>query len=349
MIRALNTYGALCTKARALYGKRLRLSDFGHMAALGSERELLDYLGQQPGWSLAVSRLATEYGGYVGRVELEGALWEQMRQEYESLLHFAPRQDKALLAFPVLLAEHRAILANLRRLQAGHVRDISTTNKVLVHSRLDTRALSVSTGYDGVVAAARQTIYHAPLRQLRPAEEGALPDYAAAEMLLRSTYFSHMFRVIHKNYAGDTQKILLRAYGEQIDLLNIIHILRLKTYFPDTADCFTALFPFNYRLRPEFIRALCAAPDAPAVFGLLRASPYASSFEAMDVTEVEEYYRRAFYAFSRRQLITGGPSIYAAVAYLNLKELELRALVTVIESVKYGVAYDDAFARLIGA
>lgn len=347
MIKGLMTYGALCTKARALFGKRLRLSDFEHMAALRAESEVLDYLRQQPGWTLAVSRLTTG-GGYVGRVELEAALWEQVRQEYESILHFAPREDKALLAFPVLLAEHRAILASLRRLKAGHTRDISTTNKVLLHSPLDVRALAAAGSYEGILAAARQTIYYPSLRQLRPVEEGDLPDYAATEMLLRSTYFSHMFRIIHKNYAGDTQKVLLRAYGEQIDLLNIIHILRLKTYFPDVEDCFTALFPFNYHLRPDFIRALCAAPGAEAVFELLRASPYASSFEELDVTEVEEYYRRAFYAFSRRQLITGKPSIYAAVAYLNLKELELRALVTVIESVKYAAPYDDSFARLIG-
>ena len=347
MIQALMTYGALSAKARALYGKRLRLSDFHHMAALSSEQEVLDYLRQQPGWTAAVARLTSGYTGYIGRMELEGALWDQVRAEYESILHFAPRQDKALMAFPVLLAEQRAILAALRRLKAGAVRDTIVTNRLLAHGSLDAKALASCSDFDGLLAAAQGTIYAPALRRIRP-QDGSLPDYTGAEVLLRSTYFSHVLRLIHKQYAGETQKVLLRLYGEQIDLLNLIHILRLKAYFPDQ-PCLGVLFPFNYRLRPDMIRTLCQAPDVSAVFELLRATPYASSFENVQVTEVEDYYRRALYTFCRRQLTGGQPSIYTAVAYLNLKEQEARALVTVIESVKYGAAYDDSFARLIGA
>ena len=36
------------------------------------------------------------------------------------------------------------------------------------------------------------------------------------------------------------------------------------------------------------------------------------------------------------------------MAYLNLKDLELHALVSLIESVKYGVPYDTSLARLFG-
>ena len=45
MLNALMRYGALTAKVRALYGKRLRLPDFEHMAALSAPSEVLDYLG----------------------------------------------------------------------------------------------------------------------------------------------------------------------------------------------------------------------------------------------------------------------------------------------------------------
>lgn len=51
---------------------------------------------------------------------------------------------------------------------------------------------------------------------------------------------------------------------------------------------------------------------------------------------------------SRRQLMMGRPSIYSAVAFLNLRELEMKELVTVIETVKYQAEYDDRFAALLG-
>ena len=79
-----------------------------------------------------------------------------------------------------------------------------------------------------------------------------------------------------------------------------------------------------------------------------RQTPYAASFERVEAAEVEEYYRRAFYAFNRRCLLTGPTSIYTAIAYLDLKELELQVVVNVIESVKYGVPYNENLARLVG-
>lgn len=342
MIGALMDYGALCTKAKALYGKRLRLSDFERIAACHDVAEVAEYLRGHPAWSASSQRLSG--GVYIGRVELELALWQQFREDYQSLLHFVPRQDRALMAFPLLLQEQRAILAALRRLQAGHP---VFTPQAVVHSALDWKGVLNCTDFDGLIAAAERTIYGPALRRLRPSGSG-LPDYATAEILLRSVYFSHMYRVIQHNYAGEVRKILLRSYGEQIDLLNLIHILRLKTYFPDQRDYLPLLFPFNYRLRPELIRQLCAAPDVDGVFALLKDTPYAKAFERVEVGEVEDYYRRAFYQFNRRQLTSGPPSVCAAVSYLNLKELELRALVEVVEAVKYGVPCNLSFAQLIG-
>ena len=351
MIGALMTYGALTVKAKALYGKRLRTADFEHMASLKSEAEVLEYLRGQPGWSRAVARLGESSGGYIGRIELEAALRDQVRGDYLSLRHFAPREDQSLLSFLVLLAEQGLILSALRRLRAGsYYKGVPDPPGVFLPVHVDAKALANCTDYDGLLAAASGSIYEGVLRYLKP-PEGGLPDFTTAEALLRTAYFTHMYRLIHKGYAGETRKVLLHSFGEQVDLLNLIHILRLKTYFPDAGNdlYLTVLFPFNYRLRPDFLRQLCAAPDAPAVFELLRGSPYAESFEDVDVTEVEDYYRRAFYSFNRRQLVTGAPSVYTAVAYLNVKDTELRALVNVIESVKYGVPYDASFAKLIGA
>lgn len=343
MTGALMEYGALYAKAKALYGKRLRQADFNRIAACRDVAEVAELLRGHPAWSASAQRLSG--GVYVGRVELELALWQQFRQEYYSLLHFVPRQDRALMAFPVLLQEQRAILAALRRLQAGHP---LSTPQTVAHSALDWKAVLTCTDMDGLIAAAGRTIYAAALRRLRPAG-GGLPDYTTAEVLLRTVYFSHMYRVIQRNYAGQVRQVLLRAYGEQIDLINLIHILRLKTYFPGERDYLPLLFPFNYRLRPQLIQALCAAPDAAGVFDLLKDSPYAGAFEHVEVAEVEDYYRRAFYLFNRRQLSSGPPSICTALAYLNLKELELRALVGMVEAVKYGVSPDLSFARLTGA
>ena len=288
------TYGALSAKIRALYGKRLRADDFARLAGLKNEAELLEALRQHPGWSRALSLVPPGAWSYVGRVEMEGALRDELR--------------------------------------------------------LDEGALASCTSYDQLLDAARDTIYAPVLRHLRPSRDGALPDFTLAEAALRTAYFSHLYRIVHRQYTGRTQKVLLRALGEQIDLLNIIHVLRLKTYFPQTEPetYLRVLFPFHYRLNPDFTRALCAAPGVDDVFALLRDSPYRDCFDGVAVGAVEEYYQRAICRFNKRQLAAVPPSIYTAVAYLELKELELSVLINVIESVKYGVPYRAELADLVG-
>ena len=49
MIQGLMNYGALTTKAKALYGKRLRLADYTRMAALHAPEEVAEYLRGCPG------------------------------------------------------------------------------------------------------------------------------------------------------------------------------------------------------------------------------------------------------------------------------------------------------------
>ena len=64
--------------------------------------------------------------------------------------------------------------------------------------------------------------------------------------------------------------------------------------------------------------------------------------------DVEDYYSRALYLFNRHQLITGPASVHTAMAYLDLKEAEMRVLVNIIESVKYAVPCNTALMELVG-
>lgn len=349
MITNYMNYGALSAKVRALYGKRLRFADFEHMASLKSAAEVLEYLRLQQGWSAAVAALGS--AGYVGRVELEAALQQQRWKEYAGLSHFVPRGDRLLVSFPVREAELRSIMSTLRRLKSGGLRFAVTRPPMALEMELkvDRKALMACADYDGLVAATAGSIYHDALLHVRPDPPALLPDYTTTESLLRSTYFAHSYRIASRQYGGNVKRVLLRSLGEEVDLLNVIHILRLKTYFPGEDQYFSTLFPFNYKLRPDKIKALCDANDADEVLSLLADTHYAKDFQGVHVTELEGYYRRALYTFNKRQLVTGEPSAFTAIAYLHIKEMETQALINVIESVKYGVPYDEEFARLVGS
>ena len=58
---------------------------------------------------------------------------------------------------------------------------------------------------------------------------------------------------------------------------------------------------------------------------------------------VDFSHQSTLYNASRRQLIMGKPSVYSAIAYLNLRELELKAVVTAVEASKYRLPLSQSF------
>lgn len=346
MSGVINDFGALGAKVKAMYGRRLRYADFVHIASMPDVRAVLDYL-RQTGWAPAMAKLD---GLPLNRANLEAVLREQTREEYVRLNYFVPRDDKLLLSYPVLLAELEGILACLRRLKAGRSSEPrSLPQRFLLHSKMDHRALSACASYDELAALTRHTVYAGALEHLRRPRPRELPDYQVAESMLRTVYYSHLFRVMSRHYTGQVREELIRTLSTQADLLNIIHILRLKRYFPEERDHLPYLLPFHYRMKPAQLNQLFAAPTLDMAFSLLGETRYAQDFQDVEVSEVEDYYRQAMYRLYRRQLVTGEPCVCTAIAYLHVKDAETACLINAIESVNYGVPFDGSFVRLVGA
>jgi len=339
-------YEALAAKVKAMYGKRLRYEDFVRMAGMSSVEEVYTDLRGHPVWGPGVARL-DEIVRF-GRAKLEAALRNQIREEYVRLGAFIPREDKPLMEFPVLRSELDGLLFTLTRLRAGRVREPEPLPTSFIrHSKTDERALPLCTDYEGLLEAARKSIYYEPLARLRP-PPGKLPEYTTVESALFTVYYDHMLRTVEKRYQGDAKALLQRGIGTQIDMLNIMHILRLKHFFPEEDDFTKVLFPFYYKLKPAHVREMCAAADGDGVLAAAEQTPYAKFLQNASINDLGRLYDEALFRLSRRQLMQGRPSVYSAVAFLNLRELELKELITVVETVKYQAPYDDRFAVLLG-
>ena len=70
---------------------------------------------------------------------------------------------------------------------------------------MDRKALAACADYDNLLAATAGSIYHEALLHVRSSTAGSCPTTTTTEALLRSTYFSHMYRLIHKSSAGETK------------------------------------------------------------------------------------------------------------------------------------------------
>lgn len=338
-------YEALATKAKAIYGKRITRQDLEHLAGMRSVDDVLAELRQLPGWSHAAEHLPQD--ALLTRATLETALREQIRREYLSLMAFVPHKDRAVMSFPIMRAGMDEILAALRHLHASIYKEVEPLPPAFMsHTRVDVQALRRCTTYDGLVEATRGSIYHDALERLRSAD-GTLPDYGVTEALLSGVYYQKLQSIIRRKYDGDVRRIMEKSVGSQVDMLNLMHILRMKRYFPQEDNYLPVLLPYHYKLKPQMIHAMCAAPNAEAVLELAQQTPYGRIFDQHSGEDLNYLYTATIYRTSRRQLMMGKPSIYSAVALMNLREIELKAVVSAVEAAKYQMALNPSILDMM--
>ena len=177
--------------------------------------------------------------------------------------------------------------------------------------------------------------------------DGSLPDYGVTEALLGGVYYRQLQTIIRRKYDGDVRRILEKSVGSQVDMLNLMHILRMKRYFPQEDNYLPVLLPYHYKIKPQMIHAMCAAPSAEAVLELAQQTPYGRIFDQHSGEDLNYLYTATIYRTSRRQLMMGKPSIYSAVALMNLREIELKAVVSAVEAAKYQMALNPSILDMM--
>lgn len=328
-------YDAITAKVRAMYGRRLTDEDWATMESMSSVTKVGKYLLAHPGWQGAIASL---HSGILYRGELEAALRLQLINEHVKLYRFASADDKQLLLFPLYKVEYEMILQNLRRLMSGNpARQAALPHEFFLQkSKISFSALAEAGTWRDILAAVSNTIFYKPLLSASLSPDTELPDYTAVSVLLQGAYYAALSRFVIGKYKGDAKKLFLSALGQEVDLLNLVHIMRLKRYFPSSPQTpEEMLFPVHYKLRRSFFREISSAPDYRSAMELIGDSYYGEFFSRHNFEYIDQYYRRKIYEFNRKQLAGGKGSPYISIAYLSLKEEEMRRLFSVIEKAHY--------------
>ena len=319
------------------------------MAGLGTVSEVAAFLRQHPGWSSALHNVNPDDSS-MNRSTLETLLRSGLYEHFLKVAHFVSSTDRSLMRYTLALCERDIILSFLRLFNAGRLQDfqIMLPEAFLGSSKIDFTKLSAARSYDQMLEAVRDTEVYASLARFAPDGNGVL-NYTGIEVALMSHEYRIYFGAAKKRYSGSVKKTLVNALGSEIDVINIIRIMRLKKYFPSSMDTvFNYLLPFSYRLSQDFVRQLYTADDETAMLNLLKTSRYSKVFEPGSVAYIEEYYYRMLNKFNLRMLKHAAPSVYTAVAYLHLKQLELKNVINIIECVRYQVPPQNAAAYLVG-
>lgn len=335
MISDFSKYGAISAKVHAMYGKRLRESDWEALESMRSVSSVVSYLKKHPGWEKPLSELPI---AGVSRGEIEKIMRETLMDEYIKLYKFAATDDKSYMLYPVYKFEYGAILARLRSLKSGFTAATPFVVSDFYHkkSKLNYTVLSIADSWNAILSAVKNTIYYQTLLNAQPPHIAGLPDYTAVSLLVEGRYYEVMNKLVSNKYKSKMKSIFLKALGQEIDLLNLIHIMRLKRYFPESPLApDTMLFPVSYKLRRSFFDQIIAAPSYESALMLMKDTYYGKFFSTHSFEKIEDYYQRQIFIFNKGQLLRAAPSPYTSTAYLILREFEIKRLSGVIEQAFY--------------
>lgn len=337
-VTAYIKYGAVSAKAKAMYAKRLRERDYTELLSRRSIPQITAFLRQTAYEQVLPQNDDRE----LHRKELEAALRQSLQQDLRRLKYFIGPNDKVLMNAYLSKNDLQYILSVIR-----YLRNKDATDKSSLFSMLSQTEF-LSDGLDRLIGANDYTQFLSMLEQTAYAglftdTDFTALDYASAQVILTARFYSLFFRTAQKYLSAQNRAMLSRQIGTEIDLKNLSCILRLKQYFP-TADMHKYMLPFGRLLRKERLTELIRSSDFFETLHQL-APGYCKYFSESEIDERKDL---LLYQFDRSVILSAQPSVSVVLAYLALKDTEIRNIIHIIEGIRYGNDPDSIRKRLIG-
>lgn len=337
-------YEAVSAKVRAMFGRRIMTEDYRNLLHKKSVPDIASYLASHPAYRSVISGINERF---IRRSQLETLLRRHLLME--SLRIFKQIEAKNRAFFQVVVAE-REIEQLLKMIMAvrigrteGIIFDVPQYMSHISKVRFD--RLPAAKSIRDIVDALRGTPY---AKALEPLAADAWTSPAAVERALMTYYYNLFYDSIEKTVTGDVRKALLKFVDSQIDVINITRIIRLKKYFDVPAERIPDyLLPFRGGIKRERLDAIIKAGDVREAYDIIESTRYRSLFSRFRMQNLDDYYLLFIYNTALRA-VRMPPSVLVPIAYLFIKEIEIKNLIRIIEGVRYRVSPALIRKNLVG-
>lgn len=335
---------AIFSKARAMYGRHLKESDYAKLLACNTVSEILTCLKSSEKYADVMKQLNENN---IHRVQLESALRQKLFQDYESLCRYEVTVGDDFARYTIMKAEIGQIMHYLTLLCTGAQHEFysSLPKYFLKVSSINFSAIAGANNYDEFLKVLGRSVYSKLLEPFRPLK-GKSINLSDIENALYNYLFETVYTIIDKTSGAEKQD-LKKMFDTNIDLRNFTRILRLKKYYrlePD--EIRKQLLPFG-SLKERQITALCNAQDTKELFSIMQQTMAGKIISKLEYSFNCEIPRRALYEESyKRMYFSVNPSV-VLLAYYTLAETEIDNIIHIIEGVRYKVETEKVKSLLI--
>ena len=341
---------AMVAKVHALYGGRLRGSDYEKLLQSKSVADVAAYLKNETGYSAILGEVKEEL---IHRGQLESLVRRRNLNSCMSLLHYS-YDDKFFFELYVRENEIRQLLLALRLLNANSMDRYIVALPVYLsrHMSFDLFAVADARSYDDLLAIVSHSSYHAILSRFRPVSADRHVDITACERALEEAYYKTALARVDKYYTGSTQTALRQLLHSKIDYHNLMVAVRLKRYFHFPAQRVReSMVQIKTELSPalafdEILNARDEHEVADAIHNAYLSRKFKLSADSalsdlsvrLNLSEKNLYHR--LFRFSTKPVIV-------VLSYMFMLEIEVGNIVNIIEGIRYQLPPEEIRSLLI--
>ena len=334
---------ALNVKIHGKLKNRLTNDMYGRMTTLKSVPDVAKFLKEETSYArmLPETDVSEIHRGYLEKILTMG-----LSRDIRSLSSFMNISETAFMRLFEIREDMENIKVFLRYLCANHVDRFIPAAIFGGSGKIDFQRLAVVKNFDEFLSVIDDTIYAKPLKGFSGYEER--PNIFDMENSLNAYYNSLVFKYAKKYLSPAEFETVKETHGSEADLFTIMFIIRAKKNFNIPVEQLYPYIKHKYaHLNEETVTEMVNAKSAEEVYEILKGTKYYKIFadgSAFIERRIEKYISDLHAKMFRKAQY----SIEAVLYYVNVREVELRNIVTIIEGIRYGLEPSVIKQYLIG-
>lgn len=337
---------AIISKAKSMYGRFLKASDYEKLVKYQSVADLASYLKKHDHYKDILKDISEST---IHRGHLEALIKKNAFDQNLKLIKSVYSKDSEYFELNIVKQESEVILAAIRAFISDETEEQKGKIPYFfdIHTTLDVKRIIKSVDFEELMWAVEKTPYE---DILRPHVTSVVDDirYLDIEHALESYYYDEAFRRIKKYYKGTLRKDLESIFQTKIELANITKIYRLKKFYQADPITIKSVLVKKYsRLKEKRIDEMIALKDPDDILNYLSKSEFQKYTNDKDYVYIEYYAGQIKYNLAKKFMYFSTEVQKVYTAFTILAEIEIENITNIIEGIRYQVSENEMKQMLI--
>lgn len=336
---------AVLSKARAMYGKRIREKNYNDLLMCKSVTEIAVYLKRKTAYEDVLQAIDETD---IHRGKLEEILRQQLFYDFASLGRYDLSVGEKFFEYLISRAEIERLMHSLMFFKSEKSGDYTYPLPRIFenHTKINFAKLSNIKNYDEFLEAIKSSPYYKILAPLKPESDDNV-DLTKVETTLYTYLYKIMFDMINANLKGKDRDEMKDLFNSYIDLNNLIRIIRMKKNYALSKEYIAASILQFGGLKQQQIQKFIDSKDYESMIKDMKntrlVKKWLCSSDGIDdnIPKSMRFKKCTHYIrFSKSPPVV-------LMSYIFLKEIEILNITNIIEGIRYKVDLEEIKSILI--